>query len=93
LARWPPSVQRSCAATAVTLEPTLFLEINAAALALSSEELLEHAQRPAQPDDQAHARGQRSPQPRGCRRCRACRHPRSADRTNRAAAWISNWPM
>jgi len=27
--------------TAVTLEPTLFLEINAAALALSSEELLE----------------------------------------------------
>jgi CRP-like cAMP-binding protein/predicted Ser/Thr protein kinase len=28
-------------ATAVTLEPTLFLEINAAALALSSEELLE----------------------------------------------------
>jgi serine/threonine protein kinase len=35
----PSSEQRY--ATAVTLEPTLFLEINAAALALSSEELLE----------------------------------------------------
>ena len=35
----PASEQRH--ATAVTLEPTLFLEINAAALALSSEELLE----------------------------------------------------
>jgi eukaryotic-like serine/threonine-protein kinase len=35
----PASDQRH--ATAVTLEPTLFLEINAAALALSSEELLE----------------------------------------------------
>jgi hypothetical protein len=37
----PASVQRAAHATAVTLEPTLFLEINAAALALSSEELLE----------------------------------------------------
>src|SRR5574343_656008 len=37
--RHPASEQRH--ATAVTLEPTLFLEINAAALALSSEELLE----------------------------------------------------
>lgn len=35
----PDSDQRH--ATAVTLEPTLFLEINASALALSSEELLE----------------------------------------------------
>jgi eukaryotic-like serine/threonine-protein kinase len=35
----PASDQRS--ATAISLEPTLFLEINAAALALSSEELLE----------------------------------------------------
>ncbi len=35
-----PSSDLRCS-TAVTLEPTLFLEINAAALALSSEELLE----------------------------------------------------
>ena len=35
-----PSSDLRCA-TAVTLEPTLFLEINAAALALSSEELME----------------------------------------------------
>jgi len=35
-----PSSNLRCA-TAITLEPTLFLEINAAALALSSEELLE----------------------------------------------------
>ena len=35
-----PSSDMRCS-TAVTLEPTLFLEINAAALALSSEELLE----------------------------------------------------
>jgi len=35
-----PSNNQRCA-TAITLEPTLFLEINAAALALSSEELLE----------------------------------------------------
>jgi serine/threonine protein kinase len=35
-----PSSDQRCS-TAVTLEPTLFLEINAAALALSSEELLE----------------------------------------------------
>uniref|UniRef100_Q47HK0 non-specific serine/threonine protein kinase n=1 Tax=Dechloromonas aromatica (strain RCB) TaxID=159087 RepID=Q47HK0_DECAR len=35
-----PASDQRCS-TAVTLEPTLFLEINAAALALSSEELLE----------------------------------------------------
>ena len=35
-----PSSDQRCS-TAVTLEPTLFLEVNAAALALSSEELLE----------------------------------------------------
>ncbi len=35
-----PASDQRCA-TAVTLEPTLFLEINAAALALSSEELME----------------------------------------------------
>lgn len=38
-----PSSDLRCS-TAVTLEPTLFLEINAAALALSSEELLERVQ-------------------------------------------------
>jgi hypothetical protein len=35
-----PTSDQRCS-TAITLEPTLFLEINAAALALSSEELLE----------------------------------------------------